>query len=111
MPVSAFVNAGEDLAARFLRLAGYTILSRNSRRFGAEVDILCRHAGQNELVLFEIKSGARSDFPALSPAQRRRLERAAQMLQAEAGRHLPIRLCLIMADAAHSLVTLTPVDF
>lgn len=54
-------EAGEKLAARFLRKQGYKILYRNFRgRSGGEIDIVCRDG--DTLVFVEVKTRTREDF-------------------------------------------------
>lgn len=74
-------RAGEELAARFLELEGYTLLERNTRHADVEVDLVARHGAL--LVVAEVKLRRDGPAPALdglrSP-QRRRLRRAAAAL-------------------------------
>src|SRR3989338_7447155 len=51
---------GEDEAARYLVLAGYTIVERNFRVRGGEVDIIARMG--DELVLVEVKTRTRTAY-------------------------------------------------
>jgi putative endonuclease len=74
-------RAGEELAARFLELEGYTVLARNTRHADVEVDLVARHGAL--LVLAEVKlrqDGLVSALDGLRPPQRRRLRRAAAAL-------------------------------
>ena len=61
-PEAALGKRGEDLAHRYLRSSGYTVVARNYRPAGGEVeaDIVAR---QNEILVFvEVKSRASGDF-------------------------------------------------
>lgn len=103
-----FTNTAEDLAARFARACGYTVLSRNDRRFGAEIDILCR-VPTGELIVFEVKrQHACADFPAVSHRQRTRLSRAIAHLTGDAGKHLTVSLHALMVDVMRESVCVIP---
>jgi putative endonuclease len=72
-------RAGEDLAARFLELEGYTVLERNAHHADVEVDVVARL--DTLLVLAEVKLRRRGLVPALDALrgpQHRRLQRAAR---------------------------------
>jgi len=103
----AYTNAEEDLAARFIRACGIVILSRNDRRYGAEIDILGRGAASAEYWIFEIKKKSAAAYPALSVRQFSRLRRAAKAMQSGADEFLQIRLALIVADGVDESVALT----
>lgn len=45
---------GEDAAAKFLIAHGYTIIARNYRIRGGEIDIVCKRA--DEIVFVEVKT-------------------------------------------------------
>ena len=47
-------RAGEDLAARFLEICGYTVLARRWRRPGGEIDLVA--ARGRELAFVEVKT-------------------------------------------------------
>lgn len=73
----------EMMAANLLRLKGYTILARNKKFHGVEVDIL---AGRKRtLVLVEVKyrRSREKSHLALHPKQRERLLRQGQQLAEE----------------------------
>jgi putative endonuclease len=72
---------GEALAAQFLALEGYEVLSRNARVADVEVDLIARRG--TLLVLVEVKlrrRGLVAAPQAVGPEQRRRLARAASAL-------------------------------
>lgn len=97
----AFINAEEDLAAMFLRLTGVVIVARNTRNYGAEIDLLCRDDRTNEYLFCEVKRrrhGASTGYPVLPRAQQLRLKDAALGLIAAAGKFLPVRICLVLVD-------------
>lgn len=106
--MAAFTNTAEDLAARFARACGYAVLSRNDRRFGAEIDMLCRTPA-GDLIVFEVKrQHVRADFPAVSYQQRTRLSRAIAHLTGDAGKHLTVSLHALMVDLARESVCVIP---
>ena len=80
---------GEDLAHRYLRSHGCTIVARNYRPRGAsgEIDLVAWHAGR--LVFVEVKSRATSDFGAPESAvdleKRESVRRAAAEYARRAG--------------------------
>lgn len=56
-------NRGEDLAARFLKEAGYQILERNYRFERNEVDLVCTDPGEGgEVVFVEVKTRTGTGF-------------------------------------------------
>ena len=74
-----FGRTSESLAVWMLRLKGYRIIARDHRTGAGEIDIIAKRGGM--LAFGEVK--ARRDFntaaEALGPAQRRRIERAAEV--------------------------------
>ena len=73
---------GEDLAHRFLRKQGYTIVARNYRLSSgdAEADLIAREG--EDLVVVEVKTRATDEFgppeQAVNPEKRRHLMRVAR---------------------------------
>jgi len=72
-------NYGETAALGFLQARGYTILERNYKRFGGEIDIIARH---NEYVVFiEVKyrKSLSAGLPriAVTRAKQRQIAKAA----------------------------------
>lgn len=100
------MNNEEDIATRFLRLSGYTILSRNDRRFLAELDILCRTPDGRELCIAEVKRRRQreADYPLISEKQRQRLIDAAQTIMREIGQFAEMRIMLLIVDAGRESV-------
>lgn len=101
----SFSNAEEDMAASFLRLIGLTILSRNARNHGAELDFICK-AGE-EFFIVEVKraSPAKSGFfKPLSFAQRARLIRSAKEMQRKADKFLTVRILLLLVNVRSGAV-------
>lgn len=96
------MNAEENIAARFLRLAGFQVLSRNDRRFFAEVDLLLRSPDGTELCIAEVKRRRHrhAGYPVISELQRQRLTAAAGALMHEIGSYANVRLLLLIVDAA-----------
>ena len=72
-------HAGEQAAQAYLQSCGYTIVARNWRGGGGELDMVCRH-GQ-ELIFVEVKTRAKAGrtlpIQALTVAKQRKLIRAA----------------------------------
>jgi putative endonuclease len=81
-PDHASGRRGEDLAHRFLRRQGYTIVARNYRLAAgeAEADLIAWDSG--ELVLVEVKSRSSEEYGppdrAIGPDKRRHLMRVAR---------------------------------
>src|SRR5689334_10436512 len=81
-PDLAAGRRGEDLAHRFLRKQGYTIVARNYRLSSgdAEADLIARHG--EDLVIVEVKTRATDEFgppeQAVNPEKRRHLMRVAR---------------------------------
>ena len=80
---------GEDLAHRFLRRQGYTVVARNYRSgSGAgEIDIVA--FDKEDLVFVEVKTRASEEFGspdrAVGPEKREHLERVARYYARQAG--------------------------
>lgn len=76
-----FGRQGEEIAAEYLSSRGYTILSRNFRGCGCEIDIIAAE-GDDTIVFVEVKRRMNSDFgsPAdsVNRAKQKRIIRAAQ---------------------------------
>jgi putative endonuclease len=81
-PDLAAGRRGEDLAHRFLRRQGYTIVARNYRLSSgdAEADLIAREG--EDLVIVEVKTRASADFGpperAVNPEKQRHLIRVAR---------------------------------
>jgi putative endonuclease len=92
-----FGRRGERFAERVLRRAGLTILARNWRAAGGELDLAALEG--ETLVFVEVKtreSGFSREHPPVSRHQRRRIARAARAFRQRYGvRHLPFRFDLI----------------
>ena len=88
-PDAALGRRGEDLAHRYLRSAGFTVVARNYRPSGgeAEVDIVARD--NDTLVFIEVKSRASAEFGspdrAIDGEKQRRIVRAARSYATRAG--------------------------
>lgn len=73
-------RAGEALAALYLRLKGYRIVARDLRTPVGEIDLI---VARGRVVAFvEVKTRTAAADEVLSPAQRRRIVRAAEMFLA-----------------------------
>jgi putative endonuclease len=87
-PDAALGRRGEDLAHRYLRGAGFTVVARNYRPGGdAEIDIVAR---QGERIVFvEVKSRRSAEFGAPERAidreKQQHIERAARSYVTRAG--------------------------
>jgi len=81
-PDKASGRRGEDLAHRFLRKQGYTIVARNYRLASgdAEADLIARDG--EDLVIVEVKTRATDEYgppeQAVNPEKRRHLMRVAR---------------------------------
>jgi putative endonuclease len=53
-------RAGEERAAQFLESAGYSVVQRNLRLPGGEIDLVCRDG--NTIVFVEVKSRTTARF-------------------------------------------------
>jgi putative endonuclease len=79
---------GEDLAHRYLRRQGFTVVARNYRsRAGSEIDLVARD--KDALVFIEVKSRATEEFGApdraVDPEKQAHIERAAREYARRAG--------------------------
>ncbi len=88
-PDAALGRRGEDLAHRYLRSAGFTVIARNYRPNAgeAEVDIVAR---DNDIVVFvEVKSRLSTEFGsperAIDHEKQKRIVRAARSYTTRAG--------------------------
>ena len=83
-----FGRKGEDIAAEYLTRSGYSILSRNFRGNGCEIDIVAAE-GKETVVFVEVKSRADNEFgsPAdsVNRAKQKRIIRAARAFEAKYG--------------------------
>lgn len=72
---------GEDLAANFLTSRGFSILERNFRCKGGEVDIVARDQQDKSLVFVEVKTRRDQSFGvpqlAVTPFKQRQISKAA----------------------------------
>jgi putative endonuclease len=88
-PTAALGRRGEDLAHRYLKSAGFTILARNYRPGGgdSEVDIVAR---DRDIVVFvEVKSRSSEEFGApdraIDAEKQKHIARAARAYATRAG--------------------------
>lgn len=74
-------QAGEDLACRWLKRAGYRIVARNLRLASGEIDILARRG--REYCAIEVKSRRHHPAPerCVSPTQLDRIERSLRQVE------------------------------
>jgi len=100
---------GEDAAAAHLKARGYTLLARNWRGRGGELDIICERRGT--VVFAEVKTRTAGQMAtphdALTPAKRRTLARAAGewLTQHDAwGRPCRFDLLAVIQDQERTLV-------
>lgn len=89
-------RGGEALAAAYLELAGLTVLERNARLAGVEVDLVARE--RDVRVIVEVKLRSRSDYGgaalAVDRVKRERLLRAARSL----GDGEPVRVDVVAIE-------------
>ena len=97
---SEYGRRAETLACWWLRLRGYSIVARNVRVLGREVDVVARRG--RTLVVCEVKArrrGARGrPEEMVGEAQRRRLLQAAEVLLAADPRARTARIDLVAVD-------------
>jgi putative endonuclease len=108
-PDLAAGRRGEDLAHRFLRRQGYTVVARNFRPRSAgagEVDLIAWE--RERLVFVEVKSRATDDYGtperAVDPEKQRHIERAAR----EYSRRAQVDWDLVRFDIVSVLLTRPP---
>jgi putative endonuclease len=84
-PRAKLGEAGEAVACRYLRRAGYQILARNYTCAVGEMDLICRHQGCIVFVEAKTRSDDASTDPEvnITAAKRRQLERVARFWLAE----------------------------
>ena len=99
---------GEDMAHRFLRCRGYTIVARNYRTGsgGSEIDIIA--FDHDELVFVEVKTRTSDEFGApdraVSSEKRQHLERVARYYARQAG----IEWSRVRFEVVNVLLTASP---
>jgi putative endonuclease len=78
---------GEDLAARYLQKQGYTILERNYRCQGGEIDLVAKNGDFLVFVEVRLRRSPRFGTPeeSITPWKKARLLLAAQSYVAERG--------------------------
>jgi len=96
--------AAEALAAEFLTTRGLTIVARNYRCRGGEIDLIARDREMLVFVEVRLRSGRAFGGAAASitHAKRLRLKRAAGLYLAALGREPPCRFDAILLDALDS---------
>ena len=69
--------SGERLAGRYLEEHGYTILARNVRLHGGEIDLIAKQAGCLVFVEVRLRRGAGTGvaLESVTPRKQRRLQR------------------------------------
>jgi putative endonuclease len=97
-PASRSGSLGEDLAAAYLKKAGYEIVERNYRCPAGEVDIIAREG--NALVFVEVKSRRSGDFgepeESVDARKQRRLTKVAfHYLNGRGGRNEAVRFDVV----------------
>jgi putative endonuclease len=108
-PDLAAGRRGEDLAHRFLRRQGFTVVARNFRPRSAgagEIDLIAWE--RDHLVFIEVKSRATDEFGtpdrAVDPEKQRHIERAAR----EYARRAEVDWGLVRFDIVSVLLTRPP---
>jgi len=93
--------AAEALAARFLMARGLSIVGRNYRCRGGEIDLIARD--REVLVFVEVRLRRNRAFgtaaESITAAKRRRLRLAARHYLARLGREPPCRFDAVLLDA------------
>jgi putative endonuclease len=96
--------AAEALAADFLAAHGLTIVARNYRCRGGEIDLIARD--RDTLVFVEVRLRSGEAFggaaASITSGKRKRLERAAGHYLARIGREPPCRFDAVLLDALDS---------
>jgi putative endonuclease len=92
---------GEALAARFLEQRGLTVIARNHRCRGGEIDLVCRDG--KTLVFVEVRLRGSDRFggaaASITPAKQRRVVLAARHYLATTGKHgLDARFDCVLID-------------
>ncbi len=87
-PAAALGRKGEDLAHRYLRSSGYTVVARNYRAGGdSEIDIVARD--RETLIFVEVKSRSSAEFGspdrAIDREKQRHILRAARSFVTRSG--------------------------
>jgi len=95
--------AAEDLAAEFLRRAGFKIVARNVKTRLGELDLVAE--GRGLLVVCEVKARRRGSFglaaEAVTPGVARRVRAAAALVYGEGGgRQIRFDVIAVTYDAA-----------
>ncbi len=78
-----FGRDGERAAERYLRGLGWTLLERNTRLPGGEIDLIMEEMGTGRIIFVEVKARSDDRRPghlAVTPAKQRRLRMLAQRL-------------------------------
>lgn len=100
---------GEAAAAAWLARKGYAIISRNWRRYGLELDLVCEFEGQ--IIFVEVKTRRRASrgggCGAITGAKKKRLVKAAQLWLLQSGLwERPCRfdvICLYARDGNYQM--------
>jgi putative endonuclease len=97
--------AGETAAAAYLERHGLTVLERNFRVRGGEIDLICR-ANNNVTVFVEVRLRNRADFggaaASITTAKQRRLILAARhWLLRHQDHDMPCRFDCVLIDDGH----------
>jgi len=74
--------AAESLAAWALRLKGYRVLARRHRNAGGEIDLIARRGKLVAFVEVKARGDLASAAESVSPRQRERIRRAAELFAA-----------------------------
>ena len=94
-------DEGEEAACRLLRAKGLTVLERNFRCRGGEIDVVAEEAGTTVFVEVKRRSSLRHGwgFEAVDAAKRRRIVHAATVWAARHGRlERPTRFDVVSID-------------
>lgn len=94
--------AAEQLAAEFLRKAGFRVVARNVRTRLGEIDLVAE--GRGLLVVCEVKARRRGSFglaaEAVTPAVARRVRAAAALVYGDGRHHIRFDVIAVTYDTA-----------
>jgi putative endonuclease len=94
-------GGGEELACAHLARQGFTILERNYRCRGGEVDIVARDGGSTVFIEVKERHGVShgEGLEAVTPAKRRRIVRAARLWASAHGAfEAPLRFDVVAVE-------------
>jgi putative endonuclease len=99
-------RAGEDTAASYLKKNGFSIIQRNFRWYGNEIDIIARD--RDYIVFIEVKASSSQDYDHplmwISEAKQKRIIRASEgFLASNKISASPVRFDVLAIDATGNI--------